>query len=620
MPERAPLMVGWGRSRGVRYGHAATLWLVVMLPLAWWGLPSRANDDLLFGGGAAWPAERFDAARDALRAIEQRRGGADTDLDPLTRRDELLNLTPDDDARAAILLRFRLYTRQPDEMITIRALARMKPRELDFDPRLYQYAGGYIYLFGASVGVAALAGLVHLTRDLGVYLEQPEQIARVYLVGRFLSLAFGALVLVAVARLAERWAGRAAGWLALVFAALSPVFVCGALEAKPHLPSVCLTLWATVAALRLVPACGTRVADTAGGGAVRLGMLGGGAAALVLTGAAAALLWPALVLARRGSRGESCGAAADPSGGSAETVRGAPESGRVTYARGQRPAVRSRALVVAGAVGVATFCALNPYLLYNVMFNRESLASNLSNSTAMYRIGGVGAGAATVLDLLVESVGWGALLVGAAAGAACASRRWREMCVVTSPAMGMVVLCVLIGAGKPGEFARFLLLPALILCAGAAVGVTWLAQRRWWMGLAATALVVFSMSTSRYVRAFAADARGASESRRQAAEYLRAEMKPGDSVALLDEPAPYATPPLDITRTPLVLLPRESSPGAGAVALPCWLVYVADSRGASRAGWWDGYYERVVVFPTAHRGVRIAWADKAVHVLRKRDE
>lgn len=620
MQERVPLMVGRGRSRGVRYWHAVVLWFVVMLPLAWWGLPSRANDDLLFGGDAAWTAERFGAARDALRAIEERRGGADTDLDPLGRRDELLNLTPDDDARAAILLRFRLYTRQPDEMITIRALARMKPRELDLDPRLYQYAGGYVYLFGASVGAAALTGFVQLTRDLGVYLTQPEQIARIYLVGRFLSLAFGAGALVAVARLAERGAGRTAGWLALVYAGLSPVFICGALEAKPHLPSVCLTLWATLAALRFVPAWEARVADSARGTAVRLGLLGGGSAALVLTGAAAALLWPALMLARGRRRGESDGGAAELPGESSDAARSARERESVSYLARKKRAPRSRVLLGAGVVGLVTFCVLNPYLLYNVLFNRESLASNLSNSTAMYRIGRVSEGAATVLDLLVEGVGWGALLLGVAVGAACAVGRWRETCVVMAPALGMVVLCALIGAGKPGEFARFLLLPALVLCVGAAVGVTWLAQRRSWVGLVAAALVVLSMSTFRYVRAFAADARGVDESRRRAAEFLRAEMQPGDGIALLDEPAPYATPPVDLTRTVLMLLPRETGAGVPPSALPRWLVHVADSGRLERLGWWSAQYERVAVFPGADGGVRIGWANKAVQVLRRRAE
>jgi dolichyl-phosphate-mannose--protein O-mannosyl transferase len=109
-------------------------------------------------------------------------------------------------------------------MLTFRALMRMKPWPPDFDPRLYQYGGGYIYLVGAALSVAGVTGIIPLKAEAGFYLEHPDTFARVYVVARCISLMFGALTLVAVYRLGRRAGGRSAGWLALVCVAGAPVF------------------------------------------------------------------------------------------------------------------------------------------------------------------------------------------------------------------------------------------------------------------------------------------------------------------------------------------------------------------------------------------------------------
>jgi len=57
--------------------------------------------------------------------------GADVDVDPLNGSTaEPISLTATDQDLAKIYLRYRLYTYQPDEMITMMALAGMNPRRL----------------------------------------------------------------------------------------------------------------------------------------------------------------------------------------------------------------------------------------------------------------------------------------------------------------------------------------------------------------------------------------------------------------------------------------------------------------------------------------------------------
>lgn len=571
------------RRRRVRTWQVLALWLALMAPLATWGLPTARDDVFLFPDGDVWPPERY-AATEAAELRRTRLAGADTDLNPLLVTDEIVHLTADDAGRAEILRRYRLYSRQPDEMITFMALQRMDLRQPDLDPRLYQYCGGYIYLVGAALAASAVAGFTTITADINFYLAQPEQFARFYLVARGLTLLFGAGLLAAAVLLARQAAGRTAGWIALALVAASPVFLSGVLEAKPHLPSVCMLLWATLAAVKFVT-------HLRGRDALRMGLFSGAALSLVLTGAAAALLWPMALLA--GAR------------------------------RGEQPAALRNfpwtPLLIAAAVALAVYAVTNPYLVYNALFNQAALASNLANSTAMYRVGAFGAGLWRVTVLLVESVGLGAIVLGAiGAGWLLRRERWPTL-VAAAPAVGMLLLCVAIGAGKPAEFARFLLLPGVLLCVTAGVALGRLADEHPMFAGALTVVALLMMNTAAYVRAFAADVSWTNESRREAAVYLQERLYKNDAIALIQEPAPYSIPPLDFARRDVYLLPPREPADLDVAQLPRWLVFTADKDMAHFDAWWlISYYSPKASFPADYHSVApITWANKLTWVYRR---
>lgn len=582
------------RTSLIAYSIAAIVWLALLAPLAWWGLPSKANDDLLFGGEKAWSAERFAAAA-ALEQRSERVGGADTDLNPLGPITAPTELTSSDAKRAEILRRYRLFSRQPDEMITFMALQRMKPRQLDFDPRQYQYGGAYIYLVGAAAGACSLFDLTTITSDIGLYLQNPEAFARFYLVSRFISLLFAAGLLVAAARLAERLSGRLAGWAALLLLATSPVLLSGALEAKPHVPSACLLAWAMLASLRCVESARWR-------DVLPLGALAGLSFGFVLTGLAAALLWPGLLWRWRTDR-------------SALTR-----------------------LLAAGGIALAAYLATNPYVPYNLLMNRAALQSNLGNSTAMYSVARLSEGAARVGVLMVEACGAGVCALGLAGFSFLIFRdRGPLLRVAALPAVGMFALCVLIGAGKPAEFARFLLLPTLWLCIGAGTMIGGPATRfayalrgtgtatphivRVWRGLRAVVgltICIVLASGPAYLASFQRDAGEKNESRRLAGEFLAKSAAPADAIAVIQEPAPYSIPPLDFTHRRIVLLPpREPTPLDGR-ALPPWLVLTADDDDAVANLWWRREYELVRRVPPPDVPLSpITWADKPTYVFHR---
>ncbi len=559
------------RATGVA---ALALWLVVMAPLALWGLPSSRNDDLLFGGDPPWEPDRYSLAAD-VEALRQRSAGADTDLNPVLQRDRLVNLTPDEAARGEILRRYRLYSRQPDEMITLRALQRMNPRRLDFDPRLYQYGGAYVYLVGTVLAGASLAGLLHLTSDAAYYVAQPEGFAGFYVAARSLSLLAGLFTLVAVFRLAARAAGRRAGWFAAILTAASPVFITAALEAKPHLPSAALTLWAMLAALDVVRRGRTR-------DLVRLALSAGGAFAFVLTGIAALLLYLPLAAYR---------------------------------------SVPRRALVWSAGLAFLVYAATNPYIVKHAAKGGATLESNLGNSFAMYRdqAARAPAGALRVAQLLPEAAGALTPIIGLVSGVLLL-RRSRPAATVAAPALALLVLALLLGAGKPAEFARFLLLPATVLCVCAATAVMQLARTRPGLALALAVAILATMKTPAYLTAFATDARGEHESRRAAGMFLRGLLPDADAtVGVLQEPAPYAVPPLDFARTGVVWLPPTAPPDLDPRTLPEWVVFTADDPAVHARDWWidAGSYRLAAQFPPQGPFARITWANKPAFVYRR---
>lgn len=567
----------------IRPWHVAIIWALALTPLARWGLPSGDATPTLFGGGDVWPAERFRAAA-AQKALTEREAGADTDLNPLGERERIIDLTRTDDDRAEILRRYRLYSHQPDEMITFRALQQMKPRALDFDPRLYQYGGAYIYLVAASLVAASLLGVTTITSDVGVYLARPELFAAFYVVSRLISLAFAASALCAVARLGRLSGVRGASWIAMLTLAMCPVFISGALEAKPHVPSATMLLWATVAALRYRERASLRRA-------LQLGLYAGAAAGLVLTGFAAALLWPATWLAmRRHERGPT-----------------------------------ARHLLIAAALASFVYAATNPYVIYNTLFRPAALKGNLSNSTAMYEVSRLGEGALRVGQLYVEGAAWPVIVVGLLGVAWLVWNCRRETLIASSAALGMTLLCVAIGAGKPAEFGRFLVMPAALLCVAAGVATATLARRSRFAAAVVAALLVISPSGLRYLRAFADDGAlhipGAPPATRaQAAAAIGELIALDQPIGVFQEPAPYCIPPMDFTRRTVRLLPKTHPVAADLELLPEWVVLACDNDAdLDRYGpWWREHYRVERSFGEVRPGyaTQITWANKPVFLLK----
>jgi hypothetical protein len=206
-------------------------------------------------------------------------------------------------------------------------------------------------------------------------------------------------------------------------------------------------------------------------------------------------------------------------------------------------------------------------------------------------------------------------------------RHGRRALLAGAPGLVMLVLAVLLAAGKPAEFARFLLLPAALLAVAAAALLARIARLGWWWSGGLLLLAIAYSDAPAYFRAFATDANGTYESRRQAGAWIETYVRVDETVGLLQEPAPYAVPPMNFAERTVYLLPSDAptTPGVASSAsitpegeLPPWLVFTADDVTVPAEAWWQQHYRLAKRFPPADVPLSgISWANKPVFVYER---
>jgi hypothetical protein len=206
-------------------------------------------------------------------------------------------------------------------------------------------------------------------------------------------------------------------------------------------------------------------------------------------------------------------------------------------------------------------------------------------------------------------------------GALVLARRWpRPVLVAAAPAVAVLLMCTLIGAGKPSEFARFLIVPAMLLCGTAGWALTKLARKRYWpIGVLALLLIGLSSQAPAYFRAFKSDASVAGESRHEAGQYIGVHLGTDESLGVIQEPAPYAIPPVDFAHQRIELLPDYAPASMQAEVLPRLLVLTTDSRADVADKWWRRYYRLAAQFPdeSSQPAPLITWANKLVLIFER---
>ena len=427
-------------------------------------------------------------------------------------------------ARARILRRYRLYSFQPDEMITFRALAQMHPSAGDFDPRLYQYGGLWIYPVGGLLKAAGYVGLVTLSNDPTTYLDHPELFGRFYLVARAYSAAWGLVGILAVFALVKRFTGSEvlAACAGVCFVAM-PVVVDLAHEAKPHLVGGVILMLAVLAVCKYVDEGKSRWWILAS-------ILCGAAGGMVLSDLVGLIVIPAMVLVKR-----------------------------------EKPARGVGIIIAGGLIAGLVYFATNPYVAIHLLGDRRVLESNLGNSRAMYSVGSLSDSVINALRLVAIGPGVPLAVAGVIGSIVLLLRKrcgvgW----ILAILAVASFVPFAVAAAGKPGEYARFALVPDIALMIAAFCAVGWLARGRAVQAILGLVLIAAAGAYSfAYERGFVRDASG-ENSRTEWAVELNEMLQqiPRGVVPTLwvdAEPAPYCMPPVDLFRWRIILYPKSAS-------------------------------------------------------------
>ena len=272
------------------------------------------------------------------------------------------------------------------------------------------------------------------------------------------------------------------------------------------------------------------------------------------------------------------------------------------------------ALVVALLVYVLT----NPYVVWHLVADPAALRSNLGNTAGMYAIGNLSRGLIRVAELLIESVGVGVLTLAVFGLVPLARRYKRAFWIAAAPGVLMLAVGVAVGADKPAEFARFLLVPATLACIAAAGVLGRLAVVRPLAAIALTVVLLATMRTRAYVHSFVTDAGRIHESRHLAARWIAEHVPPDEPIGVVQEPAPYCVPPIDFARRTVLWLPPTRPAGFDPRRLPGVLVCTADEPDSHDGAWWRRYYRLERMVPPQRRWLSpITWANKLVLIYRR---
>jgi len=432
--------------------------------------------------------------------------------------------------RARMIERYRLYSEQPDEMINFRALAQIKPSinlsQGNFDPKLYQYGGLWIYPLGGLIGAGSVVDVLTVG-DLGYYVDHPEAIDGFYIIARGYSMFWGLIAAIASFLLVRRWTKSLyIATAAAVCFILMPVVVNSAHEAKPHLAGAALLLLAVLAACEFVASGRMK-------SAIWAGILCGAAAGMVLTGAMGLVLIPTMIVLSNASIAKRLGAGA-----------------------------------IALVLAIVVYFATNPYVAVHLLHGASDpiLRSNLGNTRAMYAFGNLPSALGRAAELLVAGTSWPLMLAAIVGLLLCIPRAFRR-----SEGWLLAVLCLveavqfsLLAAAKPGEYARFGLVVDIGLLIVAMVIIEQRIKSTWLRRTIAAVLVIgVGVYGVPYTLGFLRSAQTNSSSQVAAAEIARrADQLPSDhppTIGVFNEPAPFSLPPVDLSRFRLILLPLGST-------------------------------------------------------------
>ena len=207
---------------------AAIVFLVV--PGLRWGLPSETRNRLELG-----------ADRESWQAPELREDEAS---DPWSAYPNALPNAPERTGSQPRSAFNPIRSYHPDEYAIFKGLRGMEPSRLRFFHGFFGWPAFHFYVVGGALQASAKVGIVKLAPDLNFYFANPDEMGRMYVVGRVVTLLMALGCIVVVWRAATRLFGRGGGAAAAVLLAVTPLF---AINAHYMTADVPMLFWISLA-------------------------------------------------------------------------------------------------------------------------------------------------------------------------------------------------------------------------------------------------------------------------------------------------------------------------------------------------------------------------------------
>ena len=372
------------------------------LPGLTWGLPSEVRNEITFGKD-----------RDAWRAPDI---PADERENPWEARPNFLQGGRDHAAEAGRSAFNPIRSYHPDEYVIFKSLSGMRPGELRLFHGFFGWPALQFYVVGFALKVCSWFRLVKLVPDMGFYFQNPDAMARMYVIGRLVTLVMALGCVAAVWRTAQRLFGQAGAVSAALLAAATPLFIVNAHYMTADVPMLFWISLALLASTHILQGGGRRWYLWAG---VFLGL----AAGTRYQGALAACVIFSAHLFREWRAEEEEGAS------------------RIIRLFG------SRNLWLAAGISAVVFLLTNPYILLRTgQFRQELLGEFRGSGSPLLFVKNI---------LLIAYCGLGPLLIAATLGAVWMAlfRRRREIGFVV---LGLGPPALLLAATNPA-MARYML-------------------------------------------------------------------------------------------------------------------------------------------------------------------
>jgi len=238
----------WPHATHLAFFIFLLTYLIVLMIGIGWGLPSEDRHRLLTFERIISPeeVELMSSSRQTCAAHHTLSSAMYGGINRGSGENELLPDFPKEctDSAELSFRRFLFFGTAQDESRVFHSLSRMEPSNLDFHPRRFENGTAYLYPIGGLLFLAEKFGYVNLTGSVAHALDDPQNIRRIYLIGRLVSVSTFLGTLVLLFLIGNRFCDARIGFLAAVaYGSFGTVFAL-ALQTRIH---VVAAFWVTLA-------------------------------------------------------------------------------------------------------------------------------------------------------------------------------------------------------------------------------------------------------------------------------------------------------------------------------------------------------------------------------------